>query len=74
MIPNHTLVYFSNLRNMKKRYFLEEIIKMLGISRKTYYNWEAAGKVPKPKRDPMSSYRYWTEEDLKKLKKVTGRS
>ncbi len=31
-------------------------------------------KVPKPKRDPMSRYRYWTESDLKKLKKLTGRN
>ena len=58
---------------MEGRYFIEDIERMLKISRKTYYNWEKAGKVPKAKRDPMSNYRYWTDEDLKKLKKVTGR-
>jgi len=58
---------------MKKRYFIEDVIKILSISRKTYYNWEAAKKVPQAKRDPMSRYRYWTEDDIKKLKKVTGR-
>ncbi len=58
---------------MEKRYYIEDLIKFLGISRKTYYNWEEAGKVSKPKRDPMSNYRYWTEADIKKLKKLTGR-
>ncbi len=59
--------------NMEKRYFIEDIEKELRITRRTYYNWEKLGKIPKPKRDPMSGYRYWTEEDLKKLKKITGR-
>ena len=58
---------------MEKRYHIDEIVKTLGISRKTYYNWEEGKKVPKPKRDPMSGYRYWTEADLKKLQKITGR-
>lgn len=58
---------------MKSRYSLNDIIKMLGISRKTYYNWEKAGKIPKARRDPMSGYRIYTEEDVKRLKKITGR-
>ena len=56
-----------------KRYYIDDVIRALDISRKTYYNWEASKKVPKPKRDPMSRYRYWTESDIKKLKKLTGR-
>ena len=58
---------------MKRRYSIEDVVRMLAVCRKTYYNWEASGKVPKPKRDPMSKFRYWTEEDVKKLKKITGR-
>ena len=58
---------------MERRYYLEELVKILKIPRSTYYNWERAGKVPEPKRDPMSNYRYWTEADIKKLKKITGR-
>lgn len=56
-----------------KRYFMAEVIKILGISRKTLYLWEEANKIPKAKRDPMSRYRYWTEEDIKRLKKITKR-
>ena len=58
---------------MDKRYYIEDVEKILKVPRETYYNWEKAGKVPKAKRDPMSRYRYWTEADLKKLKKLTGR-
>jgi DNA-binding transcriptional MerR regulator len=58
---------------MEERYYIEDIERELCITRWTYYNWENAGKVPKAKRDPMNNYRYWTEEDLKKLKKLTGR-
>jgi len=58
---------------MEKRYYLDELVKILGIPRSTYYNWEREGKIPKPKRDPMSHYRYWTDSDVKKLKKITGR-
>jgi len=56
-----------------KRYHISEVIKILGISRKTLYLWEAAKKIPKARRDPMSRFRYWTEEDIKRLKKITGR-
>lgn len=64
---------YDKVLNMEKRYFIEDIEKELGITRRTYYNWEKSGKVPKARRDLMSRYRYWTEEDLKKLKKITGR-
>jgi len=56
-----------------KRHQIEDIEKILNISRYTYYNWEKSGKVPRAKRDPMSGYRYWTNADLKRLKKITGR-
>ncbi len=58
---------------MEKRYYLRDLIKILGVSRKTYYNWEQAKKIPKPKRDPMNRYRYWTVCDIKKIRKKTGR-
>jgi DNA-binding transcriptional MerR regulator len=59
---------------MEKRYYIEDIEQILKVPRSTYYNWERSGKIPQPKRDPMSNYRYWTEEDVKKLKKITGRA
>ena len=57
----------------EKRYLIKDVIRLLKISRKTYYNWEKAGKVPEAKKEPMSRYRYWTKGDLIKLRKITGR-
>ena len=50
-----------------------DLEKKLHINRRTYYRWEAAGKISKAKRDPMSKQRFWTEADIQKFKKVTGR-
>ena len=30
--------------NMEKRYFIEDVEKELCITRRTYYNWEKAGR------------------------------
>ena len=43
----------------KKFFNLAEVCKQLQITRNTYYNWEAAGKIPKAR--------------IMKLKKITGR-
>ncbi len=58
---------------MEERYFIEDVLKALKISRKTYYNWEKAGKIPPAKRDPMSKFRYWMKKDIEQLKKITQR-
>jgi len=58
---------------MKKRYYIQDLEKFLKVGRKTYFYWEKVNKVPKAKREPMSNYRFWFAEDLKKLKKITGR-
>lgn len=58
---------------MEKRYQIKDVERILNVTRRTYYRWEEDGKIPKAKRDPMSNQRYWTEEDIKKLKKITGR-
>ena len=58
----------------KKRYFIKDIARILGVTNRTIFNWEKAGKIPKAKRDPMSRYRIYSEEDVEKLKEITGRS
>ncbi len=61
------------MKTTKKRFLSQEVAAILGITRRTLYNWEKAGKIPKTKRDKMSNYRIYTEADIKKLKKLTGR-
>lgn len=58
----------------KKRYLMREVAEILGVNRRTILNWEQAGKIPVAKRDPMSNYRVYSEEDVKKLRKITGRT
>jgi DNA-binding transcriptional MerR regulator len=55
------------------RYTAQQIADILGIYKRTLFNWEEVGKIPKAKRDPMNNYRYYTDEDIKKLRKITGR-
>lgn len=57
----------------KKLYIIQDVARILGVTKRSIYNWEKAGKIPKAKRDPMSRYRIYTEDDLKKLRKITGR-
>ena len=57
---------------MKNKYFIQDLEKLLGVNRKTYFYWEKTGKVPKAKRTPMGNYRYWAKEDIDKLKKLIG--
>ena len=58
---------------MENKFLIQDIERILKVCRKTYYNWEKAGKVPKARRDPMSNYRYWLDKDIKRLKKITQR-
>jgi len=58
---------------MEKRYQIKDIERILNITRRTYYRWEDAKKIPEAKRDPMSNQRYWTDKDIDKLKKITRR-
>lgn len=38
----------------RKGYTIEELSKLLGVTRKTYYNWVCTGKIPQPKIELMS--------------------
>lgn len=56
-----------------ERHSFKDMAKILKVSTRTILNWEKAKKIPKAKRDPMSRYRIYTEQDIKKLRKITGR-
>lgn len=57
----------------KKRYFIRDVARLLRVNSRTILNWEEAGKIPKAARDPMSRYRVYSDGDVKRLKKITGR-
>ena len=56
------------MKKKNKIYFTADVIKELGISKNTLFNYEAAGKISKAKRT-LGNYRYYTESDLKALKR-----
>jgi DNA-binding transcriptional MerR regulator len=53
---------------MAEKLFSKDVEKILGIKRETLFYWEKTGKIPKAKRTPMGKYRYWTKEDVEKIK------
>jgi len=55
------------------RYASQQVAEILGIYKRTLFNWEATGKIPKAKRDPMNNYRYYTREDISLLREITKR-
>lgn len=63
----------KNIPPYRERVSTQDLADMLGMCKKTLYRWEAAKKIPKARRDPMNGYRYYNEEDLKTIEKITGR-
>jgi len=63
------MVAGANMRK-KKIYLTGDIVKILGITKTWLYALEREKKIPKARRDPISNYRYYTNDDLKQLKKI----
>ena len=57
----------------KRYYRVSEVCKVLGIFKNTLYNWERKGKIPKAYRDPMSGWRLYLQEDIERIKRISGR-
>lgn len=57
---------------MQKKFFSRDLEKILKIKRRTLFYWEDTNKVPKAKRTSMGNYRYWTKNDVNKLKQIIG--
>lgn len=54
-----------------KRYLKWMVAHIARVCEKTILRWEKKGIIPKAKRT-AGGYRYWTEEDLTKIKQVAG--
>ena len=52
----------------KRLYQVREVLKRVGISRNTLYNWEKRSRIPVPKRN-VSGYRVYTEDEVKQIEK-----
>jgi len=55
---------------MKKKFYIKDLEKELGVKRVTLFYWEKTGKIPTAKRTPMGNYRYWDKKDINQIKKI----
>jgi DNA-binding transcriptional MerR regulator len=59
---------------MEKKYLkAEEAAKRLGVSKQTLLRYEKKGIFPPPRRNLVNKWREYTESDVQKLMKITGR-
>lgn len=56
----------------KRVYSRKEVADLVGVSTQTIRLWEDAGAIPQSIRDDKD-YRYWLEEDVKKIKEYAGK-
>ena len=57
----------------QKYYSVNEVAKILGISKQTMIRYESKGIFPKAKRNKLNDWREYTEKDVVALKKIMGR-
>lgn len=61
-----TVLTYPNIEAERARrgYSKDEFSQLLGVSRKTYYNWVSKGKIPQGKLEQMASIFGTTTEYL----------
>lgn len=58
----------------EKYYSAEEAAQFLGISKQTLIRYENKRVFPKPRRNALNGWREYTEEEIKRLKAIMGRT
>jgi DNA-binding transcriptional MerR regulator len=51
-------------------YKTDQVAKELGISKQTLFRYEKKKVFPKARRNLITHWRYYTREDIKKLKEI----
>lgn len=57
----------------QRYYSVNEVAKILGISKQTVIRYEAKRIFPKAKRNKLNGWREYTEKDIAALKRIMGR-
>jgi DNA-binding transcriptional MerR regulator len=57
----------------EKYYSVNEVGRILSISKQTLIRYEAKGIFPKARRNKLNGWREYTEKDIAALKKIMGR-
>jgi excisionase family DNA binding protein len=53
---------------MEERFSMGKAAEQLGVSKNTLYLWEKAGKIALVKRTARNNYRFYTREDIEKIR------
>ncbi|NQV04394.1 MAG: MerR family DNA-binding transcriptional regulator [Candidatus Omnitrophica bacterium] len=60
--------------NKAKYYSATEAAQFLGISKQTLIRYENKKVFPRPKRNVLNGWREYTEDEIKKLRGIMGRT
>ena len=60
--------------NAQKYYRINEVSKILGISKQTIKRYERKGVFPKQKKNALNGWREYTEKEIESLKLIMGRA
>ncbi|MGQ0794520.1 MAG: MerR family transcriptional regulator [Deltaproteobacteria bacterium] len=58
---------------IKLLYKTQEVANIVGVSKKTIFNWLEAGKIPEPRRNEKNNYREWTVHDIAFVQSIKNR-
>lgn len=53
-----------------RKFTVQQVADILGLYRGTVLNYEKKGIFPPSRRNPINSYREYTEEDIDNLRKI----
>ncbi len=60
--------------NKARYYSATEAAQFLGISKQTLIRYENKKVFPRPKRNVLNGWREYTEDEIKKLRGIMGRT
>lgn len=60
-------------KQLRLYYTATETASTLGISKQTLLRYEAKGIFPKASRNQVNGWREYTQNDIRKLRKIMGR-
>jgi DNA-binding transcriptional MerR regulator len=71
LIPGDNSIYYIVMISAHDSYMLShEVAEVMGVTTQTLYNWLRKGKVPEPKRHPITRYRLWTPQDVQRIQQL----
>jgi DNA-binding transcriptional MerR regulator len=49
-----------------------EVAGICRVTTQTLYNWLRKGRIPEPKRHPVTGYRLWTPQDVQRIRQFVA--